>query len=328
MASEFLVDLKDRKSAWKSSTKHYYSDDSVLSEAGVVIPPEGPRHMFWMLDTVMYALPEGIDPDVEHIPHVHQHGYETFFCDSGKLWLYIDGVKCLMTEGDILHLQATQPHGMVFIEDVKWRGTYHDYIFSDDYRAYQKVISHMPETENDPELQRFEPPIDQIMLEPFSYKEVPVEECPAVRNPKRPLAEYKLDGVTIKTIVQRWENGGAKEMICAEMEPGFTAEWDKYPKTRELFYVRSGEVKFKVMNDEFVADAECLVNIPKFAPHSLEALTKAEVYDLGGLTMWSLFLQEYTAIKTRDPERLAKPEVMEELKERFNCPIKRIGMPK
>ena len=70
------------------------------------------------------------------------------------------------------------------------------------------------------------------------------------------------------------------------------------------------------------------VNIPKFAPHSLEAVTKAEVYDLGGQTMWSSFLHDYTSIKTYDPERFAKPEVIEGLKEKFNCPIKCIGMKK
>jgi hypothetical protein len=132
----------------------------------------------------------------------------------------------------------------------------------------------------------------------------------------------------MKVITQRWENAGANELCCAEMEPGFTAEWVKFPKDRELLYVRKGEVKFKVFDDEFVADSECLVNIPKFAPHSLEALTKAEVYDMGGLTLWASFLHDYMSIKTYDPERFNKPETIEELKEKFNCQIKCIGMKK
>jgi mannose-6-phosphate isomerase-like protein (cupin superfamily) len=328
MQSEFLIDLNDHETAWKGSTKHYRPDGSVASEAGAVISPEGPRHMFWMLDTIMYAMPESTNPDEHHMPHEHRHGYETFFVDSGKLWLYIDGMKCMLIPGDIVHLQATQAHGMAFIEDVKWRGTYHDYIVSDDVRNVRKVMEHMPETRDDPELQKLDPGMDFVPRERFLFKEVPVEECPAIRNPKRPLAEYKFEGVTMKVLIQRWENGGAKELCCAEMEPGFTAEWVKYPKIRELLYVRNGEVKFKVMNDEFVAYSECLVNIPKFAPHSLEALTKAEVYDMGGLTMWSSFLHDYMSIKTYDPERFAKPEVIGELKEKFNCQIKCIGMKK
>lgn len=328
MPSEFLIDLNDHETAWKGSSKHYRPDGSVASEAGEVILAEGPRHMFWMLDTVMYALPEGADPDENHMPHEHRYGYETFFVDSGKLWLYIDGMKCLLTPGDIVHLQATQIHGMAFLEDVKWRGTYHDYIISNDAKAVQNVMKHMPETRDDPELQKLEPPMDFVPRERFLFKEVLAEQCPAVRNPKRPIAEYRFEGVTMKVLIQRWENGGAKELCCAEMEPGFTAEWVKYPKNRELLYVRNGKVKFRVMNDEFVAHSECLVNIPKFAPHSLEALTKAEVYDLGGLTFWSSFLHDYMSIKTYDPERFAKPGVIEELKDKFDCPIKCIGMKK
>jgi hypothetical protein len=86
------------------------------------------------------------------------------------------------------------------------------------------------------------------------------------------------------------------------MEPGFTAEWVKYPTNRELLYVRSGEVKFTVFDEEFVAPPESIINIPKFAPHSLEALTKAEVYDLGGQTLWASFLHDYMSIKTYDPK--------------------------
>ena len=112
------------------------------------------------------------------------------------------------------------------------------------------------------------------------------------------------------------------------MEPGFTAEWVKYPTVREVLYVRSGKVKFKIYNEEFVAHDECVINIPKFAPHSLEALTEAEVYDLGGVTMWNNLLHDYISIKTYDPDRLKNPEVIEAIKAKANCPIKCIGMAK
>ena len=328
MASEFLFDLNDHEQSWKGVSYSKRPDGSVSSTVGSVIPGEGPRNMFWMLDSIMHAMPEGTNPDEDHMPHEHRYGYETFFVDSGKMWLYIDGLKCLLTKGDILHLQANQKHGMAFIEDVKYRGTYHDYIFSDDFRAINKLKECMPEIADDPELQKLTPPTDYIKRERFVYKEVPAEQCSAVRHPDRPLAEYKLDGVTLKVLIERWENAGVKELVCAQMEPGFTAEWTQYPQVRELLYVRSGEVKFKVMNEEFVAHSECIVNIPKFAPHSLEALTKAEVYDLGGQTYWSSFMQDYMSIKTFDPERFTKPETIEELKKKFNCPIKSIGIKK
>jgi mannose-6-phosphate isomerase-like protein (cupin superfamily) len=329
MASEFLIDLNDHENSWKGVSIGRTPDGRIGSEVGMVIPAEGPRQMFWMLDSVMFAMPEGMDPDKNHTHHEHRLGYETFFVDSGKFWLYIEGMKCLVTKGDILHLQASQIHGMAFIEDVKYRGTYHDLTVDPNGPALNNVLAHMPELKDDPEFMKLMPAVkgglDMIPHERSLFREVPVEQCPAVRNPKRPLAEYRLDGVTMKILTQRWENAGANELCCAEMEPGFTAEWVKYPKNRELLYLRSGQIKFKVMGEEFVAYDECIINIPKFAPHSLEVLTKAELYDLGGLTFWSSFMHDYMSIKTYDPERFNNPGVISDLKEKFNCQIKCIN---
>ena len=128
----------------------------------------------------------------------------------------------------------------------------------------------------------------------------------------------------MKVVVERWENGGVKEMVCAVMEPGFTAQWVKYPPLKELLFVRKGKVKFTVLGKEFIADDECVVCIPRFAPHSIEALESSEVYDLGGQSYWSLFLQNYTSVKTLSPERLTK-ETVETLKKKFDIQIAEIG---
>jgi mannose-6-phosphate isomerase-like protein (cupin superfamily) len=329
MASEFLFDLKDPEHSWKGFSVGKSPDGRIGSKVGSVIPAEGPRQMFWMLDSIMYAAPEGTDHDANRMAHSHSYGYETFFVDGGKFWLYIDGMKCLVTKGDILHLQAGQIHGMSFIEDTLYRGTYHDLMVDPDGMSVNNVLTRMPELKDDPELLKLMPSskngLDHIQRERILFKEVPVEQCSAVRNTKRPLFEYKFDGVTMKIITQRWENAGANELCCAEMEPGFTAEWVKYPKNRELLYLRSGQVKFKIYNEEFIADDECIINIPKYAPHSLEVLKKSELFDLGGLTHWYSFLHDYMSVKTYDPERFSKPETIEALKAKFSCQIKSIG---
>jgi len=328
MEHRYVYDLKDPASSWSGSSKSYFPNGEVSSECGAVIPPEGPHGLYWMLDTVMCKIPDYIDIHDTHMPHYHVRGYETFFVDSGELYLYINGQKALAKKGDIVHLQAGQAHGMGFTSEVKWRGTYHDYITDPAMMQVAKVKAMMPEVADDPDLKALDPGMDNIKLEPFMYKEVPTEECLAIKNPSRPHAEYKFEGVTMKVIVERWENGGVKELCCAEMQPGFTAEWDKYPKLRELFYVRKGKVKFKVMNDEFIADDECVVDIPRFAPHSIEVLEETEMYELGGQTYWSLFLQNYESIRQRDPKRLEDPETLETLKKKFDMPIKSIGMKK
>ena len=84
-------------------------------------------------------------------------------------------------------------------------------------------------------------------------------------------------------------------------------------------------MKFTVLGKEFVADDECVINIPRFAPHKIEVLEHSELYDLGGQSYWSLFLQCYNSIRTFHPERLT-PETVDGLKKKFDVQIAKIGM--
>ena len=114
-------------------------------------------------------------------------------------------------------------------------------------------------------------------------------------------------------------------MPCAVMEPGFTAEWVQYPKLRELLFLRKGKVKFTVLGKEFIADDECVINIPRFAPHKIEVLEHSELYDLGGQSYWSLFLQCYESVRKFHPDQLTAEKVAE-LKKKFDIQIDKIGM--
>ena len=68
-----------------------------------------------------------------------------------------------------------------------------------------------------------------------------------------------------------------------------------------------------------------VVIAPRYAPRSMEVLEKTEMYDTGGQSYWSLFLQSYEAIKHHDPARLTK-ETVDALKKRFDIQIESIGM--
>jgi len=219
---------------------------------------------------------------------------------------------------------------MAFMEPVKYRGFFHDLNSLDDADIAQERKNRCPEAADDPDFNklRAERGFDFIFRERPVYKEVPAETVSAVKNPKRPYAEYRFEGLTMKVITTRWENAGVNELVCAEMEKGFTAQWNKYPLQRELYYVRRGLVKFTVYGEEHVARAGCVVNIPKFAPHSLVALEKSEVYDVGGKTFWFSFLQDLESLRTYAPERLGKPEEVEALKKKFGCEIRAIGREK
>ena len=326
--NEFLYDLKTPETTWNGSAKTIAPDGTVRSEAGRITNAEGPHGLYWCLDTVMYKNPEGTDFTKTLMPHYHLHGYETFFVDSGKLWLYINGQRALAQKGDIVQLQAGQNHGMGWIEEVKWRGTYHDFFTYPEFGDVARVKAAMPELADDPELNAFATRgfMDHINTEPFLTEEVPTEQCQAIKNIERPHARYDFfPGLSFRVVVERWENGGVKELDCAVMEPGFTAEWVKYPPLRELLYLRKGKIKFNVLGKEFTADDECVIDLPRLAPRSMEVLEHSELFDLSGQSWYSLFLQDYASIRAYDPDRLT-PEKVEELKKHYDIQIAKIGM--
>ena len=325
--NEFLFDLKTPETTWKGISHSYFPNGEVSSDVGSITSAEGPHGLYWCLDTVMHKNPPDMDASQTRMPHFHWRGYETFFVDSGSLWLFVGGLKAKAQKGDIVQLQAGQPQGMFFLEDVKWRGTYHDFETYAEAMDVGRVKRMMPELKDDPELNALSARgfMDSNPMEPFLWKEVPTEQCPAIKNPNRPHAAYEFPGCSFRIVVERWENGGVKELDCAMMEPGFTAQWVKYPPIRELFYLRKGKVKFSICGKEFIADDECVINAPRFAPRSIEVLEPSEMYDLGGQPYWSLFLQNYASIKHYDPNRLT-PEKLQELKNRFHIQIESIGM--
>ena len=108
------------------------------------------------------------------------------------------------------------------------------------------------------------------------------------------------------------------------MEPGFYAKWDAYPVTQDLFYVTEGKIKFTVYDEEFVAEKDCLVKIPKYAPRSFEVLEQASMYDVGGITRWYAMCQDYSALKKYAPEKADKA-AYDELRAKFGCQVAEYG---
>ncbi len=325
-AKDFLFDLKTPETTWRGTVHSYFPNGEISSDVGRITPPVGPHGLYWCLDTLMHKVPDEL-METWQMSHYHKRGYETFFVDSGSLYLYINGQRVLCKPGDIVHLQAGQAHGFKFLEDTKWRGTYHDMEMFPEAADMARVKEYMPERKDDPALLALAPRgnMDSIMRERLRYTDAPVEQCLAVKHVDHPHAAYEFPGLSMRVIVERWENGGVKELACAVCEPGFTAEWVDYPPLQELLYVRKGRVKFTVLGEEFVADDECVVSIPRFAPHSIEVLEHSEIYDLGGQSYWSLFLMSLDSVRTFEPERY-NSETVERLKKQYDIQIERIGM--
>ena len=244
MNYKFLVNLDDHEGSG-IETKYRYSETTgeVVEEMSGVQDAEGPHLHYNVTDTVMNKIASDTTYDkVSEMSHEHRHGFETFFIDSGRMYVYIDGVRVIVETGDILQLQPGQQHAMASIEDVKFRGFFHDLdSFAFGFKR-KELLENMPEAADDPEFKKLMMGKDSIHRERPYYVDVPSETVNAVKNPKRPLAKYEFEGATVKVIIPRWENWGVNEVICVEAEPGFTVNWVKYPSAREMYYVRNGKV--------------------------------------------------------------------------------------
>ena len=318
----YLIKITDEEN-WLFPTKGYNKDGSISEDQRTIVLPEGMDRRYCFTDSVMRKTQ--LEDDGPVGLHEHQQGYETFFVESSSMYFYINGKKTLVEAGKIIHMQPYEAHSFIFNGDVQFRGTFHDWNCADDSLATSTLESHYPDAKKDPEFFRLLcSNIDLHMRGLADFEEVPAEQVPSVKDPKNPMAKFEIEGAVMKMITARWENGGKKEIWLAEMEPGFYAEWDGYPTTQDLFYVTEGKIKFRVYDTEFVAEKDCLVKIPKYAPRSFEVLEQASMYDVGGITRWYALLQDFSALKKFKPEEATK-EAFDEMRKRFGCQVKAYG---
>ncbi|NLO47362.1 MAG: cupin domain-containing protein [Clostridiales bacterium] len=322
MEKRILIDLNDKKNWLYESSSPPTAGGYIVEDNRVILMPEGEHRLFAFTDAVMHYA-----PDMRPFTHDHHTGFETFFVDSGSMDFYSQGKVATLKKGDLVHIQPYVTHGMLFHEDTRYRGIFQDWTVIDNFAELYQLREYMPDANQKMAEQGvvFGQP-DFFIHEVVDVERVAPEEINAVRNPNRPLAQFKLNGVTLNMVVGRWETNGVREIWQARMDKGFHAEWNDFQKNPELYYVTEGEVKFTVYGKEFIAHEDCLVKIPKLAPHSVVALSDSAMYDLGGLTMWYLFLTDYTALIKNKSEKLGDAAFMKELKAKYGCEIKSFGI--
>lgn len=328
MAVPFIIDLDDHEGSGIKTFIRYHANGEKEEEMSAVLDGAGPHGLYNITDTVMNKTPTGVSvEEASRMVHEHKKGYELFFVDSGKMYLYVYGKRCIIQTGDIVQLQPEQIHSMVSMEDVKWRGFFHDLDSFQDSIEINEAMEKIPGGKQSPEFSKAKLPVDHVRHEQPFFVDVPTETVNAVKHPDRPLGKFEFDGVTVKTIVPRWENGGVTELNLAELQAGTTLRWGYHPY-REQYYVRKGRVELNIYGESYVAKKSCVINVPKLAPFRLTALEDAEVYDVGGQTHWFNFLLDLESIRTFNRERLNDPQTLIQLKETYRIPLEAIEVRK
>ncbi|MCL2121512.1 MAG: cupin domain-containing protein [Clostridiales bacterium] len=323
MPHPYFLDFNNEDS-WMYATAFIRPDGNKGEDQRTLSMPEGPDRLFYITDSVMYPPSPGSEATDLHC-HEHYTGWEVFFVDEGSMDLYVNGKKVFVDAGSILHIQPYEAHAMRFYSPTKYRLFGHGMTINANTAVIPTLLARDPNFRDDPEYpvnsRRGGSDTGSFGRETPVWEEAPVEQCSTVRHISRPLATFKLDGVTAKMITARWENGGINELWAYEMEKGFKVKTRKFCTQPQMYYVTAGQVKFTVFDEEFIAKPGCVVKVPKLGNCSIEALTDAVIYDVGGLPRMQAYMLDRASILKYDPERAKDPATFANLREKFNIQL-------
>ena len=108
----YVIDLDDHEGSGIKTFIRYHANGEPEEEMSAVLDGEGPHGLYNITDTVMCKMPTGVTPEeASKMAHTHNIGWELFFVDSGSMYLYTDGRRCLIKEGDIVkvHVHTLDP---------------------------------------------------------------------------------------------------------------------------------------------------------------------------------------------------------------------------
>ena len=314
MDYRYLIDLNDEKN-WLFPIVNREENGNVWEEARTIHFPMGKESLMRVTDSVFPPQPNA------HC-HYHRDAYEIFFWSMAPFDFYSGGKMAEVEPGCITLHRPYEPHGFAFHDLTRKVGFFHRMDMTlEDGMCGALLREKRPDARKQPDFPKVGPVLPDIIRagDPVGWPRVPWQEMDSVRHISHPMAVERLDGITMKMLIARWETGGVKEVWAAEMEKGFTAQSNPYPLKTEMLYVTEGEVRFTVYDDTFIAKRECIVKLPKYGEYRVEALTDAVVYDVGGQTEWFTFFRDCGALSPHDAEAMAA------LKFRHGCEIKSIS---
>lgn len=289
--------------------------DEGTQDVNDFILPLGPRERNEMSDTIYHA-----GTDVPY--HEHSRGTETFFIARGCLDATIRGKRFRVNTGDILHIPPYTPHGFVFLEEgTVWRELFQDINMQQGILNKNMVKSHYPELYDDPEFMAvYREANGSFPRETPVVEDVDGSTMHELRTPEFSFNTFHFDGCEMRLKVGRWECDGVKEVWQLLLDKGVTVEFDDPHPYFELYYIWKGSVKFKVLDEEFVAEANSIVHIPPYAKHSFEVLEDGtEMFDNGCETRMLSLLEDWNSIQKNDPKRLEDPAARKKFLHKYKC---------
>lgn len=257
--------------------------------------------------------------------HEHTKGVECFLISRGHVTATIRNKRATADKGDMILIQPYLGHGFIHYDDgegMVWRECFQEIDMSGGIERKCRIKDNYgDELYFEPEFRkRYLAKNNDIAREAPEPIDVPKEEIPEIRPYDFGFSTYKMGKLEMRQKVGRWETRGVKEVWQLLADKGVSLNWDDPYGDSEIFLVVKGKTHWKVLDEEFDAGADCYVKIPAYAKHSVEVLEDGtELLDLGCSAYLNDMLEEYTALKKREPERMENREEVKALFRKFNC---------
>jgi quercetin dioxygenase-like cupin family protein len=218
--------------------------------------------------------------------HYSDKGMETFAVIKGSVEVVLNGKKFILTEGDILNVEAWCPYGMTFLEE----GT---------------VVREMCTDRNNKEYD---------LPEPATVADAAKEDIGEAAVSGKGLYEFSAEGINLILKVGRWQLGGYKEIWEMKLDKGYRIQYNDKAESEGLFIVNSGRFMVEVDGKEVPADAGDLIHIPVCTSYSLTALDEdCVIRDFNVSCHLFRLLEMIEAAQDYFPEKLGDKEYFDYL---------------
>lgn len=277
------------------------------------ILPRGPRQKDEVSDTVYHK-------DAEVPYHQHEKGFETFLIARGSVECFIRGRRFVAETGDIVHLPPWTPHGFHFLEEgTIWRELFQEIDMSQGILEKNQVKNHFSEYLQDPDFLAMYRAGKSLTREQPVAELVDKRSMHELRAPDFAFSSFEGDGFSLKLKVGKWETAGVKEVWQARLSKGLNVEFHYPHKNYTLLYVESGKLEVKIMGQSYIAEGDCLIDIPPYHTYDIRVLENAVVYDYGGETDLMALLEDLKSVHTYAPERIAEKVEFERFLRKYSC---------
>lgn len=259
--------------------------------------------------------------------HIHRYGFELFTILSGSVECSLGAKRCMAYPGDMILVRPYVPHAFIYREDnTVWQETVVALSLYENERAFGRLVQNCPENIEDRafmvKFQNGNGRKDYYEIPAMEAEEVAPEHMPFLVRKEDCYKRYEMPGIELRLKFGRWDLGGLKELWEYRMKKGFCMKTD-FVRSPDQFIVKSGSVRVEVQHlQPQIARAGDVIHIPNYTQHSITALEDdTVVHDCNCEMELLMMLEEYTRNSANHPALVNNEAYIEELKQKYDCPV-------